>query len=296
MKRVTKPDFIIIGAMKSATSTLHSQLAMQDGIFMSTPKEPNYFSDDDQYIKGEQWYESLFAGAKQGDLCGESSTHYTKKPDHPATVSRMAKNLTSPKLIYVIRHPIDRLISHYIHQWSRNLIRGDINTAIGRHPELINYSKYAMQLKPFFDTFGINNILPVFTEKLKISPQEQLDIIANFIGYDGQVVWHQDLKKQNVSRERIRPFYGYDFLVRSRAMAVLRRTLIPQFVRNKVKEQLTMKESPVISDHQMQYLKEVFNNELNQLGKLMDVDLNCNNYKEKVINNNLGWSNAQQVF
>jgi len=40
------PDFIIIGAMKSATSTLHEQLRLQSGIFMSTPKEPNFFSDE----------------------------------------------------------------------------------------------------------------------------------------------------------------------------------------------------------------------------------------------------------
>ncbi len=42
-----QPDFIIIGAMKSATSSLHLQLGAQDGIFMSEPKEPNFFSDDD---------------------------------------------------------------------------------------------------------------------------------------------------------------------------------------------------------------------------------------------------------
>jgi hypothetical protein len=57
---MTRPDFIIMGAMKSATSTLHTQLAMQPGIFMSTPKEPNYFSDDAEFSRGEQWYADLF--------------------------------------------------------------------------------------------------------------------------------------------------------------------------------------------------------------------------------------------
>ena len=40
------PDFLIVGAMKCGTSTLQAQLALQDGIFMTTPKEPNFFSDD----------------------------------------------------------------------------------------------------------------------------------------------------------------------------------------------------------------------------------------------------------
>ena len=50
------PNFIIIGAMKCATSTLHEQLALQPGIFMSQLKEPNFFSNDEEYEKGWNWY------------------------------------------------------------------------------------------------------------------------------------------------------------------------------------------------------------------------------------------------
>ena len=112
------PDFIIIGAMKSATSTLHNQLSAQPGIFMSTPKEPNFFSDDEIYSRGLSWYKGLFSDAKPDDICGESSTHYTKLPDYPDTIARLKSAVPQPKLIYVMRHPIDRLVSHYIHQWS----------------------------------------------------------------------------------------------------------------------------------------------------------------------------------
>ena len=59
---MTLPDFIIIGAMKSATSTLHEQLILQPGIGMSDPKEPNYFSDDEQFDKGIGWYTNIFSG------------------------------------------------------------------------------------------------------------------------------------------------------------------------------------------------------------------------------------------
>ena len=80
------PDLIIIGAMKCATSTLHDQLARQPGLFMSVPKEPNFFSDDAQYARGFAWYTSLFADARPGTIRGESSTHYTKLPTLPNTV------------------------------------------------------------------------------------------------------------------------------------------------------------------------------------------------------------------
>src|SRR5580704_13557650 len=106
---IHRPDFIVIGAMKSATTTLHEQLARQPGIFMSRPKEPNFFSDDEVYERGLPWYLSIFQGAGESALCGESSTHYTKLPAHPRTVERMARALPRVRVVYVMRHPIDRL-------------------------------------------------------------------------------------------------------------------------------------------------------------------------------------------
>ena len=131
------PDFIIIGAMKSATSTLQEQLVLQPGIFMSSPKEPNFFSDDDVYSNGLNWYSSLFENAKPGDLSGEASTHYTKLPTYPETIKRLKESLPELRLIYVMRHPIDRLISHYIHEWSMGVFHCDINEAVEKYPELI---------------------------------------------------------------------------------------------------------------------------------------------------------------
>ena len=132
------PDFIIIGAMKCATSTLHEQLARQAGIFMSTPKEPNFFSDDEQWERGIGWYASLFNLADECDICGESSTHYTKLPTYPHTIERMREHLGDDvRMIYIMRHPIDRLISHYIHEWTQRVISSPVNEAVDEHPELI---------------------------------------------------------------------------------------------------------------------------------------------------------------
>ena len=103
------PDFMIIGAMKSATSTLHEQLAATPGFFMSRPKEPNFFSDDSQWSRGLDWYAGLFATAPPGALRGESSTHYTKLPTHPHTLERLAASVRTRRFVYVMRHPVDRL-------------------------------------------------------------------------------------------------------------------------------------------------------------------------------------------
>jgi len=275
-----KPDFIIIGAMKSATSTLHEQLSLQDGIFMATPKEPNYFSDDEVYAKGDAWYEGLFADAKLGDLCGESSTDYTKLPDYPLTLPRMSAKLNSPKLVYVMRHPVDRLVSHYIHQWSQQVMTCDINQAINEYDELIDYGCYAKQIKPYIVEYGIENILFVFMEAIKDKPQEQLEKVADFIGYKGQVIWQEALPQQNISSEKIRTFPGYELLIDSTFMEWLRRNFIPRFIRNVIKVKLMKKKRPEITAANRVKLEEYFDRDLMELAEILDCEkLNCDNYK-----------------
>ncbi len=286
---MTKPDFIIIGAMKSATSTLHTQLALQDGIFMSTPKEPNYFSDDLEYARGERWYQSLFSDALAADICGESSTHYTKLPDYPLTVERIARLLKKPKFIYVMRHPIDRLVSHYIHQWSQNEFKCDINQAIDQYEELTAYSCYARQLEPYFKQFGRDSVLPVFSEAIRLNPQNQLRRVADFIGFDGAVTWQDEVVAQNVSGDRVRAFKGYSWLIESRMMTFLRRSLIPKSIRNRVKQGLTMQERPVIDEAHLEYLTELFDKDLAVLGQYLGSELSCDNYKQSVVKQNLNW-------
>ena len=274
-----KPDFIIIGAMKSATSTLHEQLALQPGFFMSTPKEPNFFSDDDIYELGLDWYANLFSAAGVGDICGESSTHYTKLPDYPQTIKRMKSYLPSLKLIYVIRHPIDRLVSHYIHQWSQNVIRTDINQAIDQFDELINYSLYSMQLKPFIEAYGAENIHIAFSEAFRVRPQYELEKVAHFLGYSKPVIWYENLPEQNVSSDRIRRFKGYDFVINHPLLAWFRKTLIPQTFRDAVKNKLTLKTRPQIDEEHRQKLTRIFNEDLALLSDFFGVELNLQNYK-----------------
>ncbi|HCD05815.1 MULTISPECIES: sulfotransferase [unclassified Methylophaga] len=275
---MTKPDFIIIGAMKSATSTLHEQLALQPGFFMSTPKEPNFFSDDEIYELGLDWYANLYSASDAGDICGESSTHYTKLPDYPQTIERMKAYLPSLKLIYVIRHPIDRLVSHYIHQWSQNVIKVNINQAIDEFDELVNYSRYSMQLAPFIDAYGAENIHIAFSEAFRVRPQYELEKVTRFLGYSSPVIWYENLPEQNVSSDRIRRFKGYDFVINHPLLAWLRRNLIPKAFRDKVKEQLTLKNRPQIDEQHMSKLVQIFNDDLENLGKLLGIELDLSNY------------------
>ncbi len=283
------PDFVIIGAMKSATSSLYEQLAAQPAIFMSTPKEPNFFSDAKQYAKGLSWYSKLFAEAPAESLLGEASTHYTKLPTYPLTIMRLREHLPNARFVYVMRHPIDRLVSHYIHEWSTGVYRCGIEEAIEKYPELIAYGRYAAQLAPYFEAFGSAAVLPVFFDHLLREPQAELERICRFIGYRGQPAWKHDLKPDNVSSERIRRFLGYGLLIESAPATWLRRNFIPQGLRDAVKRTLRMRDRPSLSPRIQAGLEAEFDRDLEQLGEWLGADLDCKNFKQLTSVTPLNW-------
>ena len=291
MKNISSslPDFAIIGAMKSATSTLHEQLAGQPGIFMCTPKEPNFFSDADQYAKGMAWYSGLFSGAPEGSLMGEASTHYSKLPTYPDVVQRLKEHLPNTRFVYVMRHPVDRLVSHYIHEWSTGVYRCSIEKAIDRYPELVAYGCYSMQLEPYFKAFGRDAVLPVFFDRLLKEPQAELERICRFIGYQGQPVWIDDLKPDNVSSERIRRFPGYSLLVEFGPAVWLRRHFIPQALRDAVKTKLRMQKRPALDMNARTRLEVEFDRDLVELGEWLGTDIDCKNFKQKTSAESLNW-------
>lgn len=284
------PDFIIIGAMKCATSTLHEQLALQPGIFMTEPKEPNFFSNDEEYEKGLEWYLSLFETAQITDFCGESSTHYTKLPTYPHTIERLQQHFPNVKLIYIMRHPIDRLVSQYIHEWTQQVISYDINQAIIKHPELIEYSLYTKQLKPYFEAFGQDKILPIFFERFIKFPQEELERVCQFIGYSGQPTWKMDLEIQNASAERLRKSAWRDFLVEAPVLKEIRKTLIPKSFRNWVKGFWTMKKRPQLTEENLKYLQGIFDQDLEILGNWLGIpNFSCSSFKTEIQHQAKNW-------
>jgi len=284
------PQFIIIGAMKSATTSLQEQLEQQPGIFMCEPKEPNFFSDDDQYHNGIAWYGDLFAPAPPDTLLGEASTHYTKLPTYPKTVARMRALLPVVRLVYVMRHPVDRLISHYMHEWTMGNVNSSINEAVDHCPEMTAYSQYAMQLEPFFDTYGRDSVLPVFFDRLIHEPAAELERVCRFIGYRPTPQWVPDLKPSNVSSERLRRLPGEELLVRSNFATQLRRALIPKSWREWVKSRLIMRQRPLLSQEVRSTLEASFDRDLARLGEWLGQPLSCQDFKQITKTRELNWA------
>jgi hypothetical protein len=287
------PDFMIIGAMKSATSTLHEQLAANSGFFMSRPKEPNFFSDDDVWARGLDWYAELFAAAPSGSLKGESSTHYTKLPTHPHTVDRLATSVRTRRFVYVMRHPVDRLVSHYIHEWSQGVFTESLDAAAEHRHELISYGCYARQLAPWIERFGRASILPVFFERLTASPDAELARIGRFVGHSKTLAWKPELGRQNVSNERLRRSAVRDAIVSSPLLTLLRRRLLPRALRNRIKARWQMRDRPELSASVRVRIERRFDEDLATLGGWLGTPLSCATYRDVVSSRSLEWREAR---
>ena len=199
-------------------------------------QEIAYFSDDDIYALGPDWYAGLFAAAAQGDLKGEGSTHYTKWPTHPHTIARMQAAGLTPRILYMIRNPVTRAVSHYLHEWSMGVMGSDPLQAFARHHELVDYGCYGEQIAPFVDAFGPENVCLTSLEQFTADPGGELARLGDFIGMVEPAIWQDDLGAQNTSADRIRRFPLHGLLIDNPVAAALRRTLIPKSIRTRIRD------------------------------------------------------------
>jgi len=251
---------------------------------MTDPKEPNFFSDEKNWARGTAWYEALFSTMPTQDLKGESSTHYTKLPTYPDCAQRVHDALPDAKLIYVMRDPVERIVSQYIHEWSMHTIVDgcSIDEAIHRYPILIEYSKYAYQLEPYIERFGSRSILPVFFERMTAMPQDELKRVVKHIGHAGAFTW-EDTAAKNVSSQRQRRSPVLNSVLENRFIQVVRRTLMPESLRAKIRSRWAMKERPELSPESLRYLYAQLDPDLQQLGQMLGIELSCAGFKEQVI-------------
>src|SRR4051812_39114595 len=95
------PDFVVIGAMKSGTTSLYHWLAQHPSVRLPRAKEPHFFSREERWSRGVDWYRGLFAEASHDHVTGEFSTSYTAPHFSGVAADRMARVLPSAQLVYL---------------------------------------------------------------------------------------------------------------------------------------------------------------------------------------------------
>jgi hypothetical protein len=178
------PNLIVIGGLKCGTTSLHHYLGLHPEIGMSRPKELNFFVAELNWGLGEDWYANHFAAADP--VRGETSPHYTNEPRFSGVAERIGRVLgPDAKVVYMVRDPVDRLLSHYLHNIGGGYERRPMAEALG-DPEsaYVQRSLYARQAEPYLEHLGIDRIAFVTREELRDRREETMRRMFEFAGVD----------------------------------------------------------------------------------------------------------------
>ena len=178
------PNLIVIGAAKAGTTSLHEYLAKHPEIAMSRRKELDFFVPDKNPGYGLDWYERQFDDAP---VRGESSPSYSVHPVRPGVPGRIHAVVPDVKLIYVVRDPIERIVSHYVHRSVNHPQIGTFEEALAHPeggPEIVAYSRYWHQLEQYLEVFSAEQILVVDSDEMRTRRAETLERVFRFLGVD----------------------------------------------------------------------------------------------------------------
>jgi Sulfotransferase domain len=176
------PNLIVIGGLKCGTTSLHHYLNLHPEIAMSRPKELNFFVAELNWDLGPDWYASHFDRA--APVRGESSPHYTNLPRFEGVAGRMGDLLgDDARVVYMVRDPIDRMLSHYLHNVGGGYESRPLEQAL-TDPDsaYVARSRYAMQAKPFLDRFGAERLLIISREELGRGREQTMRSVYEFAG------------------------------------------------------------------------------------------------------------------
>lgn len=191
--------FLIIGAAKSATTSLQRTLQADASVYMPGP-ELHYFSRE--YHRGPAWYLEQFSGARPGKIIGEKSNSYL---DTPEAAARIHATLPSVRLIAQLRNPIERAYSDYCMLYRRAEVGRDIDVHLdprrAADGRFLRGGLYHDQLQRFFDLFHRDQILVVFFEDFRKDARAQVGDIRSLIGLppDFELAPHKEKVKDKTS-------------------------------------------------------------------------------------------------
>lgn len=197
-----RPDFIIGGAPKCGTTSLHFILDQHPEI--SLPSDEVHFFDADDPVShpdflhveqgalrwwdpgpealGNQgWYMSRFEPFGDARLIGEDSTTYLMSE---VAAERIAAQLPDAKVVFMLRHPVRRAYSQYWHMVKTSRAVEDFEHALIRYPQILLGSSYTAGLRRFFEALGRERVHVCLFEDFRADNQKCVDAVTTFLGVE----------------------------------------------------------------------------------------------------------------
>ena len=291
-----KPNFIIAGFPKCGTTSLFHYLKQHPEIFMPKQKELHFFTQPQifklnkgpkdkvvkqSHIKSEKEYLELFKSVKDEIAVGDASPSYINYPENFGMIKQY---LNDPKVIVIVRDPIDRAYSNYLHLKRELRETMDFFSALknedNRREESYSdfwyyrfnstyYKKILMAKKTF------SNVLVLTAEEFKRNPEITLKKVYSFLGVK-LIVKKQALEtKFNVGGYYKKNLITSLIFQPSRFKNALKKIIKPtrgiKMLVSRFSRLFQIKQ-PSIDQDSLNYLKKHFSKEINNLKK-MNIDV-----------------------
>ena len=243
-----RPTFLVIGAMKCATSTICAYLEDHPDVFMVPQAEPNFFSHDENWMRGAAaYYAPFFDGAKGYAQRGEGSNAYANGARYPHCAARMAAFCPGLKLVYMVRDPLARIRSDWIQRRidQGDSIPADLHAAVVQYPEIfVDQSLYWENLQRYRTHFSDQAIFLGFMEDMKADPDGFFGELTKFLNVPARLPVRKHLNDSADKRvpsplySRLNPLPGIAFAKR----------LLPVNLRTAVKREIFSRPASAVPD------------------------------------------------
>lgn len=279
------PNFFIVGAAKSGTTSLHNYLDKHPKISMSKIKEPQFFSrvlvsDDDPIkpVRDEKKYLELFDITEETKILGESTANYL--PD-PKAAYLIKKFNPDSKILITLRNPITRTYSAYYNFVKKPEKHGNFFEQVkneirlmknGKKPEymIVGNSLYYENVKRYLEIFGSKNVKIIFFEEWQRNLDKTINEILFFLGIKDseffltEKIIHNKFSKKN-PRNRLSKF-----ILKNKILGGFSKNVVPKSAKSFIKEEILQKESRIsLKPNEINLLTEFFKEDVIKLESLL---------------------------
>lgn len=193
--KTLKLNLTIIGAEKGGSTFLHKKIDTHPQIFMSKPKkEPCFFMPKEYFNRYNLVYEkkqkvfknSIVRGYKNEAILGESTPDYSASnfAETFGVSKKMVEYNPKIKILFILRNPIERIVSDYLAAIRSKKTNLDLNKAVIEIKHLVLGSLYYSQLKQYINNIPSENICIVFLEEIIDTPEVIFSEIFSFLNVD----------------------------------------------------------------------------------------------------------------
>lgn len=176
------PDFLVIGAMKSGTTTLYEDLALHPGVALGEKESAGLHRHDPRTLGGRTAYLRQWAHAPAGAVLGEVATTYAMAPHHSGAPVRAAAVAPEARIVYIVREPVARIVSHHHHDLSGGTVTVGIDEAVHDDARFVDYSRYGTQLQLWRTHFPDDAIRIVRFEDYVADRRGEIDRLLAWLG------------------------------------------------------------------------------------------------------------------